>query len=109
MASLKQFREFALECMQRAAETRDERQRQALLGMAERWMRVAVRAERSSINVLDDHVPRLDEEVPLVPLLRHGMDLRSSYRPVERRPERARAPLRSPRDTVRRVQSRRAG
>jgi hypothetical protein len=47
MSSRKQFREFALECMYRAEETRDERQRQALLGMAAQWMRAAVYVDRS--------------------------------------------------------------
>jgi len=67
MCSPKQFREFALECMRRAEEAHDERQRQALLAMAARWMRAAVRVEGSSIGPLDDDVSRLDDEAPLVP------------------------------------------
>jgi hypothetical protein len=67
MSSPNQFREFALECMHRAEEARDQRQRQALLGMAARWMRAAVRVERSSIDLVDDDLPRLENDAPLAP------------------------------------------
>jgi hypothetical protein len=53
MSSAKQFREFALECMHRADEARDERQRQALRGLAEQWMRAAVQMPPSSISRIE--------------------------------------------------------
>jgi hypothetical protein len=67
MLSPNEFREFALEYMHRAQGTRDERQRQALLEMAGRWMRAAVQVERSAIDLRAHNVPLLDDDVPLVP------------------------------------------
>lgn len=59
MPSAKEFREFALRCMDWAEEARDERQRQVMRDLAAQWMRSAVRVERS--------IARLDDDVPLVP------------------------------------------
>jgi hypothetical protein len=56
MSSPKEFREFAVECMRQAEESRDERQRQMLLDLAARWMRAAVQVERS-----------IDDDVSLIP------------------------------------------
>jgi hypothetical protein len=67
MPTPKQFRELALECMHQAEETPDEKERQVLLGMAARWMRAAVHVERSSTDPLEDNVPRVDDDGPLVP------------------------------------------
>jgi len=53
MSSPKRFHEFALECMHRAEEAHDERQRQALLGLAAQWMQAAVQAPRSSMNRME--------------------------------------------------------
>lgn len=73
----RRFREFALECTRRAEEARDERQRRAWLGLAARWLQAAVQVERSSIALLDDDPPWLDDDVPLVPKDDRTLVLRS--------------------------------
>lgn len=59
MASPKDFRAFALQCLRWAEETRDERHRQVLRDLAQQWMRAAAELEKS--------IAPVDECPPLVP------------------------------------------
>ncbi|HKF08506.1 MAG TPA: hypothetical protein VKB89_07270 [Xanthobacteraceae bacterium] len=43
-----EFRDFALECLRWAGETKSERHRQVLLEMARTWIQAAVEAERGA-------------------------------------------------------------
>jgi hypothetical protein len=54
-SSSKEFREFAEECLRRAAETKSERHRQILQEMAKTWMQAALEAEHSW--ALEDNLP----------------------------------------------------
>jgi hypothetical protein len=47
MTSPKEYRQFALECGNQAAETQDERLREILKETARTWMRIALNVERS--------------------------------------------------------------
>jgi hypothetical protein len=47
MTSLKEYRQFARECVKQAAETHDERLREILNETARTWMRIALNVERS--------------------------------------------------------------
>ena len=62
MPSPKEFREFALECLRRADQTREERIRQILLNMAAHSMRAAVQVERATavINEEQSFIPKKD-------------------------------------------------
>ena len=42
MTSAREFRELALDCLRRAQQTRDDKERLILLEAAARWMRAAV-------------------------------------------------------------------
>ena len=62
MPSPKEFREFALDCLRRAHEAREERGRQMLLDMAAHWMRAAIQVE-SEIALINDEaslIPKND-------------------------------------------------
>jgi hypothetical protein len=48
MIAPKEYRRFALECQNQAAETKDERLRQVWLETARLWMQTALHAERSA-------------------------------------------------------------
>ena len=55
----KEFREFALDCLHRADEATEKRNRQMLLDMAAHWMRAAVQLEKTIIAI--------DNEASLIP------------------------------------------
>ena len=59
LASPKDFREFALQCLRWAEEARDERHRQVLLDLAKQWMRAALQLEKT--------IALMDESPPLAP------------------------------------------
>lgn len=59
MASPKDFRAFARQCLRWAEEARDERHRQVLRDLAQQWMRAAVQLEKS--------IAQMDESPPLAP------------------------------------------
>jgi hypothetical protein len=51
MASAKEFREYADECMERVKSAKSNRERRILLQMVEAWLEAAVKAERRQTNV----------------------------------------------------------
>jgi hypothetical protein len=56
MTSPKEYRDFALECVQQAAETKNEKLRTVLLETARLWMETSLHAERSWA-LHDDDLP----------------------------------------------------
>jgi hypothetical protein len=54
MTSPKEYRRFALECGERAAQTKDEQLRKLLKDESRLWMEVALEVERSWAHMDDD-------------------------------------------------------
>jgi hypothetical protein len=54
MSSPREFREFALDCLRRSQNARDETERQLLLDFAARWMRAVINMEAQ---LSDDDAP----------------------------------------------------
>jgi hypothetical protein len=62
VSSPDKFRAFALVCMRRATESREQRAQEILFSLAAHWMRAARQAERSSVVRIDDQSPLVPED-----------------------------------------------